>query len=153
MYYYTSKEDAINKTNAHKLNWEEELKYLKVDVTAMPIIYKEQKHLGRDELIRACKMDKEKFRDRDNTITISSFCKYLLEEQLEEYMTERFRVGVPLEEFRKISYCYIGAFVGGNKDITYLDEEVFNKMYPGIPFYDSEGKARIRSYDVNSMYP
>lgn len=174
LYYYRTKEDAINKTNPQEMDWKKEHEYLKVDVEAMPIIHKEQQLCRQFVLAlyglisKADARKRSKIKDRellakidhlkevideDTTITFPSFCKYVMEEFLEEYLLENFRLGVPLAEYRKQDACFMGAFVGGNKNITYLDEEVFKKLYPNIPFYDEKGKPRIKSYDVNSMYP
>lgn len=149
-YYYSSEQDLLNKTNVKKLDLDSELKYLKTDVRTLPIVHEEIKLfrvmakqlLGIDEPI-----------DPDNSITLPGFGKYLFEEYCKTYMTEDLRMGVDLNTYNSMLDSYVGAFVCGNRDITYLDEEVFNKMYPGIGFYDEEGKSRIRSYDVNSMYP
>lgn len=43
--------------------------------------------------------------------------------------------------------------MGGNSDITYLDENKFKELYPGQNFLDADGSPRIKSFDVNSMYP
>lgn len=150
IYYYPTKEDMINNTNIQKLDLQTELRYLRNDVRSLPIIRKEQELfkrtamelLGIDDPI-----------DIDNSITLPGFGKYLFEEKTRKYLTEHLRIGVPVNEYNSMLDSYVGAFVCGNRDITYLDEEVFRQMFPDANFYDSDGNPIIKSYDVNSMYP
>lgn len=149
-YYWRSKEDWINEEMPVKLDLESELKYLEIDVKSLIVIEKEQelfrynakKILGLTFTIDEC-----------YAISIPGFGKYLCEEYEKKYMTETYRMGTSPIDYEAQESSYFGAFVGGNKDITYLDEQIFKQMYPKKSFFDKEGNPRIKSYDVNSMYP
>lgn len=124
--------------------------YLRIDVLALPIIHSEQV-LFRKYIRQTLNL--RRYLDNDNSITLPGFAKYLCEEYTKKFLTETVRRKVFVSEYRQECNSYIGAFVGGNKDITYLDEEVFRQMYPDLNFYDEDNLPRIKSYDVNSMYP
>lgn len=149
-YYWRSREDWIAKKTPVKLDLEHELKYLENDVKSLAVIQLEQKIFKK--LARHI-LGIRNVIDLDFSITIPGYGKYLLQEYLQKYMTENFRVPVSLAEYNRQNDSYLGAFVAGNKHITYLDEKVFKKLFPNKSFYDSDNKPIIRSYDVNSMYP
>lgn len=151
-YYYKTREDAANKVNAEPLDVKAEKQYLKDDVQALPAIRLEQQ-LSREAGLKLFGLSKDKLIDDSTAITLPGDTKHLVEEAIKEYLTERFRPAIPVGIYNKIISCFLGAFVGGNRDITYLDEETFKQMYPNIPFYDEKGETCIKSYDVNSMYP
>lgn len=150
-YYYTSKEDLINKTNAKKFDEEEEMHYLKVDVTSLPIVNKSHALL-REMMMKELGI-KRKMSEEEAPITLPGFGKWLCEEFENKYMTETYRCGVPVDVYDAMADSYTGAFVCGNSNVPYLDEEVFKQWYPDRDFYDEKGEPIIKSYDVNSMYP
>lgn len=140
----------MNNTNLQKLDLQSELKYLRNDVRSLPIIRMEQ------QLFRQTAMELlgiEDPIDIDNSITLPGFGKYLFEEKTKKYLTEHLRIGVSVNEYNSMLDSYVGAFVCGNRDITYLDEEVFKQRFPNRSFYDGDNNPIIKSYDVNSMYP
>lgn len=149
-YYWHSKEDWINGVQPTKLDLESELNYLKNDVLALPIIEKDIE-LFRKYTLQLLRINNPL--DIDWSITLPGFGKYLCEEYTKEYFTETLRMKVGLEDYKHECRSYVGAFVAGNKDITYMDEVEFKKLYPSLSFYDESGQPRIKSYDVNSMYP
>lgn len=149
-YYWNSKEDWIEGKLPIQLNKEVELDYLRIDVLSLPIIHSEQV-LFRKYIKQTLNIKSPL--DHDRSITLPGFAKYLCEEFTRKFLTETVRRKVFVSEYRHECNSYIGAFVGGHKDITYLDEEVFKQMFPGLSFYDDDKLPRIKSYDVNSMYP
>lgn len=149
-FYWSSKEDWAEGKEPKELDMEHELKYLKVDVTSLPLINKEQE-LMRKMACQALQIGEPI--DPDKSITLPGFGKWLCEEKEEKYMTQTYRYPATKFEYRKMLYSYTGAFVAGNKNVTYLDEQAFKKLYPDKTFMDKDGVPRIRSYDVNSMYP
>lgn len=149
-YYWNSKEDWIANKDPIRLDKEAEFEYLRMDVLSLPIVYSEQL-LFRHYIKQIAKIKTPL--DPDTAITLPGFAEYIFEEVTRKYFTETVRRKVTIADYRQERNSYIGAFVAGNKDITYLDEEVFKKMYPGLSFYDENNQPRIKSYDVNSMYP
>lgn len=149
-YYWNSKEDWIANKPPILLDKEAELKYLRIDVLALPIVYAEQQ-LFRKYIKLILGITRPI--DKDTAISLPGFAKYLCEEFTQKYLLETVRRKVHVQDYKHECKSYIGAFVGGHKDITYIDEETFKEKFPGVPLLDEEGKYRIKSYDVNSMYP
>lgn len=149
-FYWRSKEDWINNKEPIELDLEHELKYLKIDVTSLPIINYEQQ-LFREHTMEVLGINKPL--DVDRSITIPGYAKWLCEEYEQKYMTETYRTCVPKDVYKLMCDSYTGAFVAGNSNIQYIDEEIFKKLYPKESFYDLNNTPKIKSYDVNSMYP
>lgn len=150
LYYWRSREDWIAQLPPTKLDIESELKYLRNDVLALPIVEKDQL-LFKKYAKQLLRIDNP--HDTDYSITLPGFAKYLCEEYTHEYFTESVRRKVLVEDYRHECRSYIGAFTGGNSEITYIDEQTFKEAFPGHSFYDNNGEPVIKSYDVNSMYP
>lgn len=132
------------------MNKEQEHEYLKLDVLALPIVEKDQE-LFRKYTKQLLKVNQP--HDLDRSITLPGFAKYLCEEFTEHFFTESVRQKVCVDSYRHECKSYIGAFTGGNEQVTYMDEALFKQRYPGLSFYDESNELRIKSYDVNSMYP
>lgn len=117
---------------------------------SLPVVEAEQKYF-RKSLRELLRIDNPI--DYDYSITLPGFMEWMLEEFSGAYLTETVRHKVSKEEYVRQCASYIGAFVAGNENITYMDETEFKKLYPNLSFYDESGQPRIKSYDVNSMYP
>lgn len=149
-YYWNSKEDCFNNVPPTKLDLKHELRYLERDVRSLSIIRYEQ-ILFRRNILNILEINNPI--DSCKAITIPGFGKYICEEFEKKYMTETYRYPVSLQEYKNQEDSFTGGVVAGNKYITYLDEEIFKKIYPNKSFYDDEGNPIIQSFDVNSMYP
>lgn len=90
--------EHAQRTLIKQLDMEEEMEYLKRDVLTLPVVTKEME-VFKDQCFALLGMERKKALDKDHSITLPAFGKYLFEEFTKQYTTENLRTGISAVEY------------------------------------------------------
>lgn len=141
MYQENGKLFYFDKSSTLKeLDEDLELKYLKNDVTGLPLIHE---YIDWFKVLCSDRLQVPSPKAIDYVHSIPSFGKYLLEQHLKKQglqqwrLRETFKIQCSKDDYVDMNLSYFGGFSGVNK---------------WLPVVECED-AKIKSYDVNSEYP